>query len=132
MRYLILLIALALASCGLGPEVTTHFETVQEARSKGAFERGWLPPMLPESARNITETNDLDVNMGTGSFQFSASDYASFVSLLIPASPEVAHRDWSAHTAKGFHVFTYAAQDTRWTLALHPRGEGLYAVDARR
>jgi hypothetical protein len=110
----------------------TRFATVQEAHSKGAFERGWLPPILPDSTRNITESNDLDVNIGDGSFQFSASDYVSLTSLLTPASPDVANQDWSSRTTKGFGDFTYTTDDTLWTLALHPRGDGLYKVEPRR
>ena len=129
MRYPVILVALFLASCD---EVTTRFATVQEARSKGAFERGWLPPILPDSTRNITESNNLDVNIGDGSFQFSSSDYAAFTSLLTPASPDVAKRHNSSHTTKGFAVFTYTTDDTLWTLALHPRGDGRYRVEPRR
>jgi hypothetical protein len=130
MRYSVILIAVLLTSCD--SDVTTRFATVQEARSKGAFERGWLPPILPDSTRNITESNNLDVNIGDGSFQFSASDYVALTALLTPASPDVARRHWSSRTTKGFSVFTYTTDYNLWTLALHPRGDGLYRVEPRR
>jgi hypothetical protein len=130
MRYPVIFTVLFLAACD--SNVTTHFPTVQEARSEGAFERGWLPPILPDSTLNITESNDLDVNIGNGSFQFSGSDYAAFASLLTPAPLDVARRHWDSHAVKGFAVFTYTTHDTLWTLALHPRGEGLYSVEPRQ
>ena len=131
MRALAILAVLVLCSCK-SDLVTTHFDTVQEARSKGAFERGWLPPILPDSVHNISETNDLDLNRGSGSFEFSPSDYTALAARLSPASPEIARRHWSAQTAKGFATFTHTDDDSLWALALHPDGRGYYRIELRR
>ena len=100
--------------------VMTRFQTVQEARSKGAFKRGWLPPILPDSARDIVETNNLHTNTSEGSFTFNASDYESLVSRLSPARPEAIDHDWMAQASKGFSFFTHSTDAAIWTLALHP------------
>jgi hypothetical protein len=131
MRHPIILAIFVLTSCG-SDVVTTRFATVEDARSKGAFERRWLPPVLPDSARNIIETNNLDVNIGDGSFEFSPSDYTVLASRLRPARPEVVKDYWGSHVSKGFAIFTYGEDGVAfWTLALHPRGQGFYTVAAR-
>lgn len=50
--------------------VTARFPALADAKSQGAFERGWLPPLLPASARTIVERNNLDMNTGTGSLDY--------------------------------------------------------------
>lgn len=47
-------------------EVVTRYDTLNDAKFRRAFERGWLPPLLPDSSRTIVERNDLDANIGTG------------------------------------------------------------------
>jgi hypothetical protein len=34
------------------------------------FERGWLPDIVPDSSREITINNDLDLNLSKGEFFF--------------------------------------------------------------
>lgn len=46
----------------------SSFEHVDEARERGAFEKGWLPQWLPESAIEIHEGHDLDTNAQAISF----------------------------------------------------------------
>jgi len=128
-----ILAAAVLAVLGLGwwekmDVATTRYATLQEAHAAGAFQRGWLPPYLPESTRTITETNDLDRNLGAGSFEFSPADYPAFVANYTPASAEVAAR-WREHTAKGCAIFAHSENGTRWILALHPDGKGIYRVE---
>lgn len=41
---------------------SNRFETVEEARGSGLFERGWLPDVLPPEAGPIEERHDLDTN----------------------------------------------------------------------
>lgn len=63
MRCLCIFVAIAvlLAGCSLD-RVEASYSTVAEARSEGAFERGWLPKWLPENATAIREAHDLDTN----------------------------------------------------------------------
>lgn len=63
----VLAIVTMLALTGCSDGVTTRFPNLSDAKSQSAFERGWLPPLLPDSARAIVERNNLDSNTGTGS-----------------------------------------------------------------
>jgi hypothetical protein len=65
--------------------VTTRFSTLADAKAQRAFERGWLPPMLPESAKNIEEKNNLDLNTGNGSFEYTLSERADYIERLTGA-----------------------------------------------
>ncbi len=56
---------LALSSC---EKVTKRYATLDDARRDRLFERGWLPDILPPSARDIRVTSDLDVNSSEGEF----------------------------------------------------------------
>lgn len=47
--------------------------------------KGWLPESMPESATNIWESHDLDLNIGHGEFRFSSSDAPKFKNELVPA-----------------------------------------------
>src|SRR5687767_1671127 len=62
--------------------VVTRYATLHEARVARAFERGWLPPLLPDSARDIRESNDLDVNVGNGAFAFDPGELESYLKRL--------------------------------------------------
>ena len=39
-----------------------RFATWTDARQAGAIERGWIPPFVPASARDISDTHNLDTN----------------------------------------------------------------------
>jgi hypothetical protein len=80
------LCSLFLALTGCSDVVTERFMTLEEARSQGAFERGWLPPVMPESATDIVQQNDLDVNTGTGSFSYDLSERHAYIESLSPGS----------------------------------------------
>lgn len=75
----LLAISTVLALTGCSDVVTTRFATLGDAKSQRAFERGWLPPLLPASAKTIVESNDLDVNTGTGSFEYDLSERAGYL-----------------------------------------------------
>lgn len=48
MRVLVIIFVVA-AMLGCSDKVVTRFSNIQEAQQEGAFERGWLPPILPIS-----------------------------------------------------------------------------------
>jgi len=63
MRVRVLLcLALTPLSCDLDVR-EVRYPDVAAARSGGAFTRGWLPDVLPEDARDISERHDLDTNV---------------------------------------------------------------------
>ena len=67
---------------GCSDEVTTHFKSLADAKLQRAFERGWLPPLLPPSSVNIIEKNDLDRNTGIGSFEYDISEREKYFEQL--------------------------------------------------
>ena len=67
---------------GCSDEVTTHFKSLADAKLQRAFERGWLPPLLPMSSINIIEKNDLDRNTGIGSFEYDISEREKYFEQL--------------------------------------------------
>jgi hypothetical protein len=74
----VLAIVTMLALTGCSNEVTTRFPHLSDAKAQGALERGWLPPLLPASARAIVERNHLDSNTGTGSFAYDLPERPSY------------------------------------------------------
>ena len=84
MRSLIATLAL-LSLAGCSDEVTTRFATLADAKAHQAFQRGWLPPILPDSATSIVEQNNLDLNTGTGSFDYDLSERAAYIQRLTEA-----------------------------------------------
>lgn len=81
MRAILSVLAM-LAITGCSDVVTTRFETVAEAKQQEAFQRGWLPPLLPDSARAIIERNNLDLNIGSGSFEYDVAERSAYVERL--------------------------------------------------
>jgi hypothetical protein len=70
---------LSLSSCDV---VTSRYATLDDARRDRLFERGWLPVVLPASARDIKVSNDLDLNHSQGEFSFDHADFAAFAARL--------------------------------------------------
>jgi len=89
---------LALSSC---EKVTKRYATLNDARRDGLFDRGWLPDILPPSARDIRITSDLDVNSSEGEFSFDAIHFAAFVAQLRPVGES----------------FQYSADRYTWTFS---------------
>jgi hypothetical protein len=75
------LLLVAFAS-GCNEQVTVSYATAAEAKAKEAILRGWIPPSLPTTARDIHESHDLDTNRGEGEFHFDQSESASFKAKL--------------------------------------------------
>lgn len=60
-----------------------EYATKAEAAKDEPFARGWLPKIVPDSSREITMENDLDLNLSEGAFAFDAADHDEFVSKLV-------------------------------------------------
>jgi len=80
-RGLILLVLTMLAGCG---EISSSFDSRAEAEL--IIRKGWLPPAMPESATEIWESHNLDLNIGRGGFQFGHEDSEKFRAVLWPNS----------------------------------------------
>ena len=109
-------IFLVLALTGCSDVVTTRFATVAEAKSKSAFERGWLPPLLPDSARAIVERNNLDLNTGTGSFDYDLPERSGYIERLSGAGAV-------SRAERDSDILTVAINGSHWEIRL-PRTSG--------
>lgn len=77
MRRMIAIVLLSLSACS--EQVVESYPTWAEAQRAGAVERGWLPAFVPQSAREITDSHDLDSNRQTLLFVARPSDVESMV-----------------------------------------------------
>lgn len=82
-------LALALAACSAVRSESDTFATLQEAKTAGAVDRGWVPAGLPDGT---TDLRDAHVPTGThwGLFSFPPSDPAplrALISVEITSSP---------------------------------------------
>lgn len=82
MRVSPIILAAALLSLGSCDVVTSRYATLDDARKDRLFERGWLPDILPGSARDIRVSSDLDANHAEGEFSFEPADFTVFTARL--------------------------------------------------
>ncbi len=103
-------LVLSLSGCD---RVSSGYPTLADARKDRLFERGWLPDILPASARQIRVINDLDTNHSEGEFSFEPSDFASF----------------AARSQSVGQSLQYSAGDYTWTFSCDPaRGHCRYSM----
>ena len=112
----VLTILTLLALTGCSDVVTQRHATLADAKSHGAFERGWLPPFLPDSARAIVERNNLDSNTGTGSFDYDLPERAAYIGRLSGAGA-VSRPEGDSD------ILTVTTNGSRWEIRL-PRTSG--------
>ena len=124
MRWLVSILCL-ITFVGCSDVVTTRFSNLADAKSQGAFERGWLPPLLPDSAKAIVERNDLDLNTGTGSFKYDLRERTAYIKRLTEAGA-------LSRTEGDIDILTLSTNDSRWEIRL-PRasGSGEWSITAR-
>ncbi len=117
---------MALGLAGCRDTVTTRFATLEDAKARHAFDRGWLPPVLPNSATNIVERNNLDLNTGTGSFEYVLSERASYIERLKQLGT-------SLKVEKDSEIATLVTEGSRWEILL-PRykGQGYWNTRVQR
>lgn len=114
-------ICAVVAAAGCFPDmvVSNHYGTLDDARENTLFVRGWLPDILPASAKNIQTTNDLDLNTSSGSFSFDPANAQHFYERLSTGAPEQApFRRWQAqrddYAREGFSTWTYHQDERTW------------------
>ena len=97
--------------------VVSRYETVQDARADLLFDRGWLPDILPASARKIRTENNLDLNTSEGEFHFSAADFPKFASQMnfeVPATKQFGGLGVDRMRSEGFEVRAYSGANSTW------------------
>lgn len=119
----ILLLAILLFG-GCSDTVTNHYPTRAKAEADNLFERGWLPTLIPASARDITTSNDLDINISEGEFRYDPKETNEFLGHLKPYSGQKPKLDrWQAYIAEqkkeGYNAFEYAADKTVWVFLVN-------------
>jgi hypothetical protein len=110
---------------GCSDVVTKRFSNLADAKSQRAFERGWLPPLLPDSATSIVERNNVDLNTGTGSFKYDLRERTAYIKRLTEAGA-------LSRTEGDIDILTLSTNDSRWEIRL-PRasGSGEWSITAR-
>jgi hypothetical protein len=131
-RIVVALLGVVLVGCG--ETVTTRFSDIEHAQREHAFERGWLPPILPLTSKDIVECNNLDSNQGEGSFRFNPRELEHFIlsgAQAIKIQPP-AGSPQAKLQSEGFRFLEYSRRDTNWIIAVHPDGRGYYWVTTNK
>lgn len=115
MRNLVVILSL-LTLEGCSDETTTRFATLADAKTKEAFVRGWVPPILPDSATSIVERNNLDLNTGMGSFDYDSAERSRYINRLTEAGA-------LSRTEGDIDILTLSTNVSRWEIRL-PRNSG--------
>ena len=56
----------------------SHYANLPAVRQSSMIERGWVPEFLPTGSTEISETHNLDTNIGTGTFKFPSAELDAF------------------------------------------------------
>jgi hypothetical protein len=117
-----------------GEVVTNRYGSLEEARADHLFERGWLPDLLPASARDLRLASRPDLANSTGEFHFAPADFAAFGKSLSaytrPKSPFSGFADEvDGHIHRGHPAFQYVADGNTWVFMCIPeQGVCSYAM----
>ena len=124
-RFVLLPLTLTLlAACS--DVVTTTYASKAAATEEGLVARGWLPSVIPDSSTKIRTSNDLDLNISEGSFEFRAEDWSHFSAQLqveLPAKTPFA--DWQSivrgYRSRGYSSGVYKQDHTIWVFFCKPQ-----------
>lgn len=75
-------IAVSFVIAGCSDCVRTEFASLEAAKAAKAFDRGWLPPILPDGTTQIVEDNDVESNRGQGSFCFPPESTETYLETM--------------------------------------------------
>lgn len=125
------LAALCTAGCRDYDTVSRRYSTLAEAQED--IQKGWIPACLPPSSHSITDSHDLDTNVGHGTFKFAPADFAKFQSEKAAtdadfAARRVAHDEWKPLANAGYHFVAIP----EFIIAVHPSGKGRYWLSLDR
>lgn len=106
------ILTLLLAACGRDSDVIhSCYATADYVKRDEAIERGWIPEILPNSATDISESHDLDLNVGSGIFSFSPVEVESFRARLRALPPTEPFRriiiDRAGYEHQGFNFYSF-------------------------
>ena len=72
---------------------TEEYPTLAAAHADGALERGWIPPWIPDSARNLREAHDLDTNRRWLSLEVAPEEWWGVLEAHLPHRMRPVPRD---------------------------------------
>lgn len=112
---------------GAFDEVHQRYESKKQAQADRLFERGWLPHFIPESSRNISMVNNLDINTTMGSFDFDPLELDLFVRSVQQANDGLvrvgSYREKEGELNRnGYLIFDCSFGEGAWKFLIHPRG----------
>jgi hypothetical protein len=101
--------------------VTSTYGSLNEARAGKLVARGWLPDILPASARDIRTSNNVDLNTSEGEFRFLAADYPAFASRLSrytsPHAPDFVDEYLRRMQAREYETGFFSDEESTWLFA---------------
>ena len=80
----LLFVFVIVAGCGDVNVETDSFATMDEARQRGAVDRGWVPAFLPERAYELRAAYDTDTQRRWGILNFRTEDAGALRGALQP------------------------------------------------
>jgi hypothetical protein len=134
-RLIVFIAALAIMLLvGCSDVVSDHYKTRADADADQLFERGWLPAIIPASAKDITTLNNLNLNTSEGEFSYYVGDTSDFAVHLKPYSgrkPKLTR--WQGYvvdqTAKGHSIYEFSDSHSVWLFSTDaPRGHVSYIM----
>lgn len=79
-------LAIALFLSGCGDLADERYGTWHEAERAGAVERGWVPPFVPTTARNLRSVHNLDLNSQRLTFRLLPGAVQPMIDDVVPLS----------------------------------------------
>jgi hypothetical protein len=123
-------LSLALAACSDTDTISRSYASISEAQED--IEKGWLPPVLPASTYSISDSHNLDQNVGGGTFRFDPKDLKSFAGKPFNGSKKtISQEEVKGWTGKGYQIGEYDDGDSIFIIAVHPSGEGIYWMELK-
>lgn len=116
--FLILALGVICLASGCTAQGRTYTD-IADATASGAFNKGWLPDVLPKSSRDIKLAADVESATGHGSFGFNKSEYARFVSSLsaydgVLSKNAKDNESIKRRKAAGWEGWIFSSGFTRW------------------
>ena len=78
----LLVVGLFLLMSGVLDISARSYRDKDDAFKDRAFERGWLPPVIPDSAKNISLEHNSDVSVTDATFDFRPEDFRAFTEAI--------------------------------------------------
>lgn len=116
---------LAFSLFGCSEQVHETYATYAEAERAGTIDRGWIPSVVPSSARDIEDSHDIDTSIQTLRFTIPPLDVGSMVAGLRTISAED-----SGAAANLIEHHGFGAASKVYVVCAKPRN-GALAVDTK-